>query len=137
MSTLPAQNFITMPSPVKGTHFGLLFTAGGKLRSDFFIEGSSQEASTTLFEGLQSNGERVEALYGKELSWEKLPDRVAYRVSDYAEGEVTDVENHDLYIDWMIASQEKLRRAIGAVLGGGRPPREDGDDDGDEEFERR
>jgi hypothetical protein len=137
MSTLPAQNFITMPSPVKGTHFGLLFTAGGKLRSDFFIESSSQEASTTLFEGLQSNGERVEALYGKELSWEKLPDRVAYRISDYAEGEVTDVENHDLYIDWMIASQEKLRRAIGAVLGGGRPPREDDESEGDEEFERR
>ncbi len=124
MTTLPAQNFITMPSPVKGTHFGLLFTAGGKLRSDFFIESASQEASTTLFEGLQANGERLEALYGKELSWEKLPDRVAYRISDNAEGEVTDVENHDLYIDWMIASQEKLRRAIGAVLGG-RPPRDD------------
>jgi hypothetical protein len=132
MSTLPAQNFITMPSPVKGTHFGLLFTAAGKLRSDFFIEGASQEASTTLFEGLQSNGERIEAMYGKELSWEKLPDRVAYRVSDYAEGEVTDVENHDLYIDWMIASQEKLRRAIGSVMGG-RPPR----DDADEGFDRR
>ena len=67
-----------------------------------------------------------------ELSWEKVPDRMAYRVSDYAEGEVTDVENHDLYIDWMIASQEKLRRAIGAVMGG-RPPR----DDEDGEFERR
>ncbi|HUE07669.1 MAG TPA: DUF4268 domain-containing protein [Acidimicrobiales bacterium] len=132
MTTLPAQNFLTMPSPVKGTHFGLLFTAGGKLRSDFFIESASQEASTTLFEGLQSNGERIEALYGKELSWEKLPDRVAYRVSDYAEGEVTDVENHDLYIDWMIASQEKLRRAIGSVMGG-RPPR----DEDDEEFDRR
>jgi hypothetical protein len=136
MNSLPAQNFITMPSPVKGTHFGLLFTAGGRLRSDFFIEGPSPEASTTLFEGLQANGERVEALYGKELTWEKLPDRVAYRVSDYAEGEVTDVENHDLYIDWMIASQQKLRRAIGAVMGG-RPARDDLDDEGDEEFERR
>lgn len=136
MRTLPAQNFITMPSPVKGTHFGLLFTATGKLRSDFFIEGASQEASTTLFEGLQANGERVEALYGKELSWEKLPDRVAFRISDYAEGEVTDVENHDLYIDWMLASQEKLRRAIGAVLGG-RPPRGGVDDEDGEEFERR
>jgi hypothetical protein len=133
MRTLPAQNFITMPSPVQGTHFGLLFTAGGRMRSEFFIEIASQEASTTLFEGLQSNGERVEALYGKELAWEKLPDRVAYRICDYAEGEVTDVENHDLYIDWMIASQEKLRRAIGAVLGG-RPPR---DPDEDEEFDRR
>jgi hypothetical protein len=129
MTTLPAQNFITMPSPVKGTHFGLLFAAGGRMRSDFFIESASQEQSTSLFEGLQSQGERVEAMYGKELSWEKLPDRVAYRISDYAEGEVTDVENHDLYIDWMIASQEKLRRAIGGVMGG--RPRED------EWFERR
>ncbi len=140
MRTLPAQNYITMPSPVNGTHFGLVFTAGGRLRSDFFIESPSQEAGANLFEGLQSNGERVEALYGKELSWEKLPDRAAFRISDYAEGEVTDVENHDLYIDWMIASQEKLRRAIGAVLGG-RPPRDDDDDrggdDGGEEFERR
>ena len=142
MTTLPAQNFITMPSPVQGTHFGLYFTAGGKLRSDFFIESASQEASTTLFEGLQANGERLEALYGKELSWERMPDRVAYRISDYAEGEVTDVENHDLYIDWTIASQEKLRRAIGAVLGG-QPRREDdevGDDedaDGDAERSRR
>jgi hypothetical protein len=134
MSTLPAQNFITMPSPVKGTHFGLLFAAGGRLRSDFFIESASEEASAALFEGLQSNGERVEALYGKELSWEKLPDRVAYRISDYAEGEVMDVENHDLYIDWMIASQEKLRRAIGAVLGG-QAPRDDAEED--EEFDRR
>lgn len=128
MTTLPAQNFITMPSPVKGTHFGLLFAAGGRMRSDFFIESATQEQSTSLFEGLQSQGERIEALYGKELSWEKLPDRVAYRVSDYAEGEVTDVENHDLYIDWMIASQEKLRRAIGGVLGGRRD---------EESFERR
>ena len=38
MSTLPAQNFITMPSTVKGTHYGLLFVAGGRIRSDFFIE---------------------------------------------------------------------------------------------------
>jgi hypothetical protein len=133
MRTLPAQNFVTMPSPVKGTHFGLLFTATGKLRSDFFIEGASQEASTTLFEGLQANGERVEALYGKELSWEKLPDRVAYRISDYAEGEVTDVENHNLYIDWMIASQEKLRRAIGSVLSE-RSPNGGSDHEDDEEF---
>ena len=106
----------------------------GQLRSDFFIESADQEASTTLFEVLQSQAELIEAVYGTELSWEKLPDRVAYRVADYAEGEVTDVENHDLYIDWMIASQEKLRRAIGAVMGG-RPPRDDDHDD--EEFERR
>lgn len=118
MSTLPAQNFVTMPSPIKGTHYGLVFVAGGQLRSDFFIECADQETSTNLFEMLQSRAELIDAVYGADLSWEKVPDRVAYRVADYAEGEVTDVENHDLYIDWMLASQEKLRRAIGGVLDG-------------------
>lgn len=116
MSTLPGQNFVTMPSPIKGTHYGLVFVAGGQLRSDFFIESADQEANTNLFEMLQSRAELVEAVYGADLSWEKLPDRVAYRIADYAEGEVTRVESHDLYIDWMLASQEKLRRAIGGVL---------------------
>jgi hypothetical protein len=132
MSTPPAQNFVTMPSPVKGAHFGLVFVAGGQLRSDFFIEGADQEASTNLFEMLQSRSELIEAVYGADLSWEKLPDRIAYRVADYAEGEVTGVENHDLYIDWMLASQEKLRRAIGGVLDGEpvADERADGDDEG-------
>ncbi len=121
MSTLPAQNFITMPSPIKGTHYGLLFAAGGRLRSDFFIEGASQEASSSLFESLQSQAELVQSAYGAELTWERLPDRVAYRIADYAEGDVANIENHDLYIDWMIASQEKLRRALGAVFNGQQP----------------
>ena len=116
MSTLPGQNFVTMPSPVKGTHYGLVFVAGGQLRSDFFIESADQEANTNLFEMLQSRAELVEAVYGADLQWEKLPDRIAYRIADYAEGDVTNVESHDLYIDWMLASQEKLRRAIGGVL---------------------
>ena len=53
----------------------------GRLRSDFFIEGSSQEASTTQFEGLQSNGERVEvavrqgALVGEAARPRRLPRR--------------------------------------------------------------
>ena len=125
MSTPPAQNFITMPSPLKGTHHGLVFVAGGRLRSDFFIEGAGQEASANLFEMLQAQAELIESVYGADLSWEKLPDRVAYRIADYAAGEVTDVDNHDLYIDWMLASQEKLRRAIGAVLDGGHMDEDD------------
>ena len=38
MTTLPAQNFITLPSPVRGTHYGLSFAAGGRLRSDFYVD---------------------------------------------------------------------------------------------------
>ena len=33
-------------------------------------------------------------------------------------GEVTKVEDHDAYIAWMIASQERLRQAVNGALGG-------------------
>jgi hypothetical protein len=65
---------------------------------------------------LQSHGELIEDLYGAELSWERLPDRNAYRIADYSEGDVTTVEDHDFYIDWMIDAQERLRRAVDGVL---------------------
>jgi hypothetical protein len=122
MTTLPAQNFITLPSPIKGTHYGLAFAAGGRLRSDLYIDAGSVEASTGVFEMLQSQAGFMEELYGAELSWERLPDRNAYRIADYSEGDVTTVEDHDFYIDWMVDAQERLRRAVDGVLQRSDPP---------------
>ena len=130
MTTLPAQNFITLPSPVRGTHYGLSFVAGGRLRSDFYVDLGTPEASAAQFEALQVQQDVLESLYGAPLSWERLPDRSAYRVADYSEGDITQVEEYAFFIDWMIDAQERLRRAINAVLETGEPP-------DDEDFDRR
>jgi hypothetical protein len=116
MTTLPAQNFITLPAPIRGTHYGLSFAAGGRLRSEFFIDLGSQESSAAQFEVIVSQQALVESIYGAPLSWERLPERAAYRIADYNEGEVTSVEDHSYYIEWMIESQERLREAFDAVL---------------------
>ena len=116
MTTLPAQNFITLPSPVRGTHYGLSFVAGGRLRSDFYVDLGTPEASAAQFDALQIQQDLVESLYGAPLSWERLPDRSAYRVADYSEGDITQVEEYAFFIDWMIDAQERLRRAVNAVL---------------------
>jgi Domain of unknown function (DUF4268) len=129
MSTLPAQNFITLPSPIKGTHYGLAFAAGGRLRSDFYVDLGSAEASAAQFEVLQSQQALVESVYGAPLSWERLPDRGAYRLAEYSEGDVTTVEDYAFYIDWMIDAQERLRTAVNAVLRNDEPT--------DEPFDRR
>ena len=132
MTVLPAQNFITLPSPVRGTHYGLSFAAGGRLRSEFHVDLGSPEASAAQFDVLQLQQEAVESAYGAPLSWERLPDRSAYRVADYSEGDITQVEDYAFFIDWMIDAQERLRRAINSVLETG----DDGDAD-DEGFGRR
>jgi len=121
MSTLPAQNFITLPAPIKGTHYGLAFAAGGRLRSELSIDLGSAEASTAQFEMLESQRNLMESIYGAPLSWERLPDRGAYRIADYSEGEVTTVEDHAFYIDWMIDAQERLRQAVDGALRSGPP----------------
>jgi len=121
MSTLPAQNFITLPAPITGTHYGLAFAAGGRLRSELVIDLGSPEASTAQFEMLQSQRDLMESIYGAPLSWERLPDRGAYRIADYSEGEVTTVEDHAFYIDWMIDTQERLRQAVDGALRSGPP----------------
>jgi hypothetical protein len=130
MTTLPAQNFITLPSSVRGTHYGLGFAAGGRLRSDFYVDLGSPEASAAQFDVLALQQDLVESLYGAPLSWERLPDRAAFRVADYSEGDITRVEDYAFYIDWMIDAQERLRRAVNAVLQTGESP-------DDEDFDRR
>jgi len=130
MTTLPAQNFITLPSPVRGTHYGLSFVAGGRLRSDFYVDLGTPEASAAQFDALQVQQDTLESLYGAPLSWERLPDRSAYRVADYSEGDITQVEEYAFFIDWMIDAQQRLRWAVNAVLETGEPP-------DDEDFDRR
>ena len=116
MTTLPALNFITLPSPVPGTHYGLSFVAGGRLRSDFYVDLGTPEASAAQFDVLQLQQELVESFYGAPLSWERLPDRSSFRVADYSEGDITQVDEYAFFIDWMIDAQERMRRAINGVL---------------------
>ena len=60
---------------------------------------------------------------------ERLPDRGAYRLAEYSEGDITTIEDYAFYIDWMIDAQERLRAAVTAVLRTDEPP--------DEPFDRR
>jgi len=122
MSMLPAQNFITLPAPMRGTHYELSFAAGGRLRSAFLIDLGSPEASTAQFEVIQAQQATIERIYGSSLSWEQLPDRGAYRIADYSEGDITRTEDYAFYIDWMIDAQERLRAALGDIVSRPEPP---------------
>ena len=59
----------------------------------------------------------IESIYGSPLSWERLPDRGAYRVADYSEGDITRIEDYAFFIDWMVDAQERLRHASTTSLG--------------------
>ncbi len=116
MSVPPAQNFVTMPSPIKGTRYGVSFAAGGRVRSELYIDYGQQEANVAQLRALQMHAQTMEDIYGAELSWEELPERIACRIAAYSTGDIAKVEDHDFYIDWMIDSQERLRVAVNEVI---------------------
>ncbi len=42
----------------------------------------------------------IETAYGEPLTWEELPGKRASRIAGYGVGDVSNVDNHDEYIEW-------------------------------------
>jgi hypothetical protein len=108
-------NWITMPSGMKGAVYGCNFAAGGRLRAELYIDSGDGEANLELFRTLKERAQAIEAAYGKALSWEELPGRRACRIADYADGDVTNTDQHDAYIDWFFDAGIRLRGALAIV----------------------
>jgi Domain of unknown function (DUF4268)/TIR domain len=105
-------NWITMPSRIKGTVYGSNFAAGGRLRTELYIDSGDAEANLELFRTLKERAKAIEEAYGKALSWEELPGRRACRIADYADGDVSNTDQHDAYIDWFFDAGIRLRGAL-------------------------
>lgn len=109
-------NWFAMPCPFKGGPFySFSFAAGGRIRSELYIDSVDADRVVAIYEGLLARREVVEATYRGELEWEELPGRRASRVSDYSVGDVLTSDAHDAYIDWFFDSGVRLRAAISAV----------------------
>ena len=57
------------------------FAAGGKLRSEFYIDRPTASACKEMFDGLATQKVQIETTYGRPLSWERLDDKKAARLN--------------------------------------------------------
>lgn len=105
-------NWIGMPSPLRGTFFGANFAMGARIRTELYVDTGDAESSLGIFRYLEGRKSEIEGAYGGALSWEELPERRACRIADYGEGDVTNTNLHDQYIDWFFDSGTKLRHAL-------------------------
>jgi hypothetical protein len=116
MTVAPPQNWVTLPCPVKGAVYGNSFAAGGKLRSELYIDAGNAEVNAALFKGLQAKSNDIEAAFGRPLVWEELPGKQACRVAEYGEGDVSRTDDFENYIDWFFESGERMRKAFTAGM---------------------
>ncbi len=109
-----ASNWFTMSCPLKGgPAFSVSFAANGKLRSELYIDyEANPEQVAKVFAFLSRAREYLETQYGGSLSWEELPNNRASRIADYSPGDVTNIEQHDEYIDWFFDTSSRLRKAL-------------------------
>ncbi len=68
-----------------------------------------------LFEQLAAMKDEIEASYGAPLVWEDLPGKRACRIADYGQGDVSNGDRFDEYVDWFFDTGTRLRAAIGAA----------------------
>ena len=106
-------SWFPMACPFKGgPYYAFSFAAGGRLRSELYIDLGEAEANTALFEALLEQQGAIEQVYGAPLTWEDLEGKRACRIADYGAGDVSNVEQHDAYIDWFFERGQRFRRAI-------------------------
>ncbi len=109
-------NWLAMPCPFKGgSYYSASFAQGGKLRNELYIDTGDQAANAALFDQLAAIKDEIEAAYGGPLAWEDLPSRRACRIADYGDGDVSNEDQFDAYIDWFFATGTRLRAALGAA----------------------
>lgn len=98
-----------------GPYYAFSFPSGGKLRTELYIDFGDGDDNMALFKALARYRNEIEATVGAELSWEDLPDRRACRIAAYGDGQVTNADRFDGYIDWFFETGAKLRSAMSAA----------------------
>jgi Domain of unknown function (DUF4268)/TIR domain len=106
-------SWVRTGSPFKGgPYYAAGFAQGGKLRTELYIDFGDADANTALFERLAAIKDEIEASYGAALVWEDLPGKQACRIADYGQGNVSNGDQLDEYIDWFLDTGTRLRTAI-------------------------
>ena len=108
-------NWMSFPSPVRGTSLNPGFAQGGRLRHEIYIDTGDGNENLTIFKHLLDRRQTLERAYGRPLEFEELPGKRACRVAEYTAGDVSEEDRHGDFVAWLIDAGERLRRALGEV----------------------
>ena len=110
-----AANWMTLPSPFKDLNvYGVNFPSRPqRLRCELYIDSADALIMfESYFDALYAHRTEIETAFGAELSWEVIEGKRASRIATYMSGDVSQVDRHDDFIEWLITSLERLRAAL-------------------------
>ncbi len=109
-------SWLTMPCPFKGgSGYVSSFSQGGKVRVELYIDSVDGDTADAIYAELHARRADLETTFGGPLQFEELADRRASRIAFYRDGDVSETDRHDEFIDWMFEEGARLRAAVDAA----------------------
>ena len=120
--TAGPDNWLEMKSPIKGCRVSVSFAQNDRLRHELYIDSGDGDENLRIFEQFRARQDEIEAVYGRALTWEELPNRRACRIADYRDGcSVNEEDRYDEFISWFIDAGTRLRASFGSGGKGAEP----------------
>lgn len=114
----PQANYFEMTAGSAGLRWGVSYTNSPGVRSELYLGHPDGAENDRIFERLRSRAPELQEAYGGELVWDSLPGKKSCRLEvPQLTGEVDETDRWPEFLDWMIATQERLRSAFAAVGG--------------------
>lgn len=112
-----AQSWYAFASGHSGITYNGSFAQGGRVRTEVYIHGGTQEENKALFDRLEGSKREIESSFGEPIEWERLDDRRSSRAAVYRSGSIDD--DSDTLIEirkWMIDRLMKFKAVVGPML---------------------
>ncbi|MCF6734077.1 DUF4268 domain-containing protein [Blastococcus sp. KM273129] len=114
----PTTSHFDMPGGGQGLIWGVSFAKDSRLRSELYFDNASAQQNQAMFARLLDVREQFEAEYGGQLHFDPLEGKKACRIEDQTGPAAVDQrESWPAYLDWMVETQTRLRRAFACVGG--------------------
>ena len=108
-------HWLNAGSGVNGCAYQVIF-GKNEARADIYISGASQEKNKKLFDYLEGNKSDIEERFGKELTWERMDDKIASRIRNAKSFDGYNEENWPEMINWIYEHMSKLEQAFQPLL---------------------
>jgi hypothetical protein len=108
------QNWYTFSSEYsKFFKYSASFTYGEKFRTEIYIDSGDSEKNDSLYNFLYDRKDEIEVKYGMSLTWEKLENKRANRISAYTDGSIDDeTERIELLVQWAVKNLLQMKKVF-------------------------
>lgn len=105
-------NWFNIAAGRSGFAYSCSFASNNQITAQLYIDTGDKEKNKQAYEVLFQQKEAIEQELGIQLTWERMDDRKASRISFYTTGNIEDTSELDSYQNWMVNKVIQLNKVF-------------------------